>query len=62
MRRYTDKSRGRTLQLLSINHPYLDMRSRAAALLMLIGGELCPMAVGEKLGMSGQSVYNWVHT
>lgn len=27
-----------TLQQLSINHPYQDMRARAAALLMLAGG------------------------
>ncbi|WP_232440839.1 helix-turn-helix domain-containing protein [Burkholderia ubonensis] len=35
---------------------------RAAALLMLAGGKLRPMAVGAKLGVSGQSVYNWAHT
>ncbi|KWH26487.1 hypothetical protein WL99_22205 [Burkholderia cepacia] len=46
---------------MSINHPYLDMRTRAAALLMLAGGKLSPMAVGAKLGASGQSVYNWAH-
>ena len=51
-----------TLQQLSINHPYQDMRTRAAALLMLAGGKLSPMAVGAKLGVSGQSVYNWAHT
>ncbi|WP_080432492.1 helix-turn-helix domain-containing protein [Burkholderia ubonensis] len=51
-----------TLQQLSINHPYQDMRTRAAALLMLAGGKLRPMAVSEKLGVSGQSVYNWAHT
>ncbi|WP_244110189.1 helix-turn-helix domain-containing protein [Burkholderia ambifaria] len=50
------------MQQLSINHPYQDMRTRAAALLMLAGGKLRPMAVGEKLGVSGQSVYNWAHT
>ncbi|RQR48233.1 transposase [Burkholderia sp. Bp9126] len=50
-----------TLQQLSINHPYQDMRTRAAALLML-GGGLRPMAVGAKLGVSSQSVYNWAHT
>ncbi|HHV7525565.1 TPA: helix-turn-helix domain-containing protein [Burkholderia orbicola] len=47
---------------LSINHPYQDMRTRAAALLMLAGGKLSPMAVGAKLGVSRQSVYNWAHT
>ncbi|KVD59120.1 transposase [Burkholderia ubonensis] len=47
---------------MSINHPYQDMRTRAAALLMLAGGKLRPMAVGAKLGVSGQSVYNWAHT
>lgn len=52
----------RTLQQLSINHPYQDMRMRAAALLMLAGGKLSAMAVGAKLGVSGQSVYNWAHT
>ncbi|WP_323123668.1 helix-turn-helix domain-containing protein [Burkholderia alba] len=51
-----------TLQQLSINHPYQDMRTREAALLMLAGGKLSPMAVGVKLGVSGQSVYNWAHT
>nr|WP_080415597.1 helix-turn-helix domain-containing protein [Burkholderia ubonensis] len=50
------------MQQLSINHPYQDMRTRAAALLMLAGGKLRPMAVGAKLGVSGQSVYNWAHT
>ncbi|MGC3030617.1 helix-turn-helix domain-containing protein, partial [Burkholderia sp. DN3021] len=39
-----------------------DMRTRAAALLMLAGGKLRPMAVGARLGVSGQSVYNWTHT
>ncbi|OXJ21420.1 transposase [Burkholderia sp. HI2714] len=29
---------------------------------MLAGGKLPPMAVGAKLGVSGQSVYNWAHT
>ncbi|WP_175966511.1 helix-turn-helix domain-containing protein [Burkholderia sp. BCC0322] len=51
-----------TLQQLSINHPYQDMRTRAAALLMLAGGKLRPLAVGAKLGVSGQSVYNWALT
>ncbi|HDR9512260.1 transposase [Burkholderia cepacia] len=51
-----------TLQQLSINHPYQDMRTRAAALLMLAGGKLSPIAVSAKLGVSGQSVYNWAHT
>ncbi|KVP82172.1 transposase [Burkholderia ubonensis] len=51
-----------TLQQLSINHPYQDMRMRAAALLMLASGKLRPVAVGAKLGVSGQSVYNWAHT
>lgn len=51
----------RTLQQLSINHPYQDMRVRAAGLLMLAGGKLRPMAVADKLGVSGQSVYNWAH-
>lgn len=50
-----------TLQQLSINHAYRDMRMRAAAVLMLASGKLRPMAVGAKLGMSGQSVYNWAH-
>ncbi|KUY56368.1 MULTISPECIES: helix-turn-helix domain-containing protein [unclassified Burkholderia] len=51
-----------TLQQLSINHPYQDMRTWAAALLMLAGGKLSPMTVAAKLGVSGQSVYNWAHT
>jgi transposase len=50
-----------TLQQLLINHPYQDMRTRAAGLLMLADGKLRPMAIGEKLGVSGQSVYNWAH-
>ncbi|KAG8148512.1 helix-turn-helix domain-containing protein [Burkholderia catarinensis] len=50
------------LQQLSINRPYQDMRTGAAALLMLAGGKLRPMAVSTKLGVSGQSVYNWAHT
>lgn len=29
-----------TLQQLSINHPYQDMRTRAADLLMLAGGKM----------------------
>ncbi|WP_232440876.1 hypothetical protein [Burkholderia ubonensis] len=48
-----------TLQQLSINHPYQDMRTRAAALLILAGSKLRPMAVGAKLGVSGQSIHNW---
>ncbi|WP_063901152.1 helix-turn-helix domain-containing protein [Burkholderia ubonensis] len=51
-----------TLQQLSINHPYQDMRTRAVALLMLVSGKLRPMAVGTKLGVSAQSVYNSAHT
>ena len=51
-----------TLQQLSSNLPYQDMRTRAAALLMLAGGKLRPMSVGAKLDVSGQSVYNWAHT
>ncbi|MEB2558818.1 helix-turn-helix domain-containing protein [Burkholderia cenocepacia] len=50
------------MQQLSINHPYQDMRTRAASLLMLAGGKLSPMTVGAKLGVSGQSVYNWALT
>ena len=34
----------------------------AAALPMLAGGKLRPMAVGKELDVSGQSVYNWAHT
>jgi transposase len=51
-----------TLQQLSINHPYQDMHTRAAALLMLAGGKLRPMAIGAKLGVCGQSIYDWAHT
>ncbi|KUY85238.1 hypothetical protein WS50_30760 [Burkholderia territorii] len=42
-----------TLRQLSINHPYHDMRTRAAAQLMLAGGKLRPIAVGAKLLVSG---------
>lgn len=47
------ESEEQTLQQLSINPPYQDMRTRAAALLMLAGSKLSPMAVGAKLGVSG---------
>ena len=50
-----------TLQHLSINHPYADMRVRAVGLLMLAGGKFRPAAIGERLGVSAQSVYNWAH-
>ncbi|MCA8052814.1 hypothetical protein [Burkholderia arboris] len=35
-----------TMRQLSINHPYQDMRTRVAALLMLAGGKLRPMVFG----------------
>jgi transposase len=43
------------LQPLPINHPYQDTRTRAAALLMLADGKLCPMEVGaNRIGFARQ--------
>ncbi|AIP55387.1 hypothetical protein ISG08_27915 [Burkholderia pseudomallei] len=52
----------RNSQQLSINHPYQAMRTRVAALLMLAGDRLRPMAVGERLSVNRQLVYNWAYT
>ncbi|WP_425468154.1 helix-turn-helix domain-containing protein [Paraburkholderia guartelaensis] len=45
---------------MSINHRHRDMRTRAAGLLML-GLGLKARAIASQLGVSGQSVYNWLH-
>ena len=47
-----------TLQQLSINHPWRDARTRAAGLLLLAAGEH-RTAIGAKLNVSHQSIYNW---
>ena len=47
-----------TLRQLSINHRYPDMRTRAVGLLMLAEGKFSATTIGERLGVSGQSVYN----
>jgi transposase len=48
----------KTLLQLSINHPWRDARTRAAGLLCLHAGEH-PRAIGNKLNVSHQSIYNW---
>lgn len=49
-----------TLQQLSVNHKHRDVRTRAAGVLLLGHGfKLTEIAL--KLGVSGQSVYNWAH-
>jgi transposase len=49
-----------TLQQLSINHGHRDARTRAAGLLML-ARRIKPKVIADRLGVSGQSVYNWSH-
>lgn len=49
-----------TLQQLSVNHKHRDVRTRAAGVLLL-GRELKLTEIALKLGVSGQSVYNWAH-
>jgi hypothetical protein len=49
-----------TLQQLSINHRHRDTRTRAAGLLLL-DRKVMPKVIAEQLGVSDQSVYNWLH-
>ena len=48
------------LRQLSLNHPWRDARTRASGLLELHGGAH-PSQIGERLGVSHQSIYNWSH-
>jgi transposase len=48
------------LQQLSVNHKHRDMRTRATGV-MLLGRKVKLTAIASKLGVSGQSVYNWAH-
>ena len=48
-----------TLQQLSLNHRYRDIRTRAAGVLQLSSGGLSAYDVAAALGVSHQSVYNW---
>lgn len=52
------------LQQLSTDHPYQESRKRAVALPLVAParGKLRPIAVGAKLGVSGQSICYSVHT
>lgn len=50
-----------TLQQLSINRRYQVRACVRQALLMLTDGKLMPMAIGEKLGVIGQSMSNLAH-
>jgi hypothetical protein len=47
-----------TLQQLSLNHKHRDMRTRATGV-MLLGRKVKLTEIASKLGVSGQSVYNW---
>jgi transposase len=47
-----------TLRQLSLNHHWRDARTRAAGLLELNAGAH-PTQIGERLGVSHQSIYNW---
>ena len=47
-----------TLQQLSVNHKHRDARTRAAGVLLL-GRGVKLTEIASKLGVSGQSVYNW---
>ena len=49
-----------TLQQLSVNHKHRDARNRAAGVLLL-GRRIKLTEIASKLGVSGQSVYNWAH-
>src|ERR1700730_11651765 len=49
-----------TLQQLSLNHKHRDMRTRATGVMML-GRKVKLTEMASKLGVSGQSVYNWAH-
>ena len=49
-----------TLRQLSRNHHWRDARTRAAGLLDLFAG-VHPTKIGERLGVSHQSIYNWRH-
>jgi transposase len=49
-----------TLQQLSVNHRHRDARTRAAGVLLL-GRRVKLTEIASKLGVSGQSVYNWAH-
>lgn len=49
-----------TLRQLSLNHHWRDARTRATGLLSLFAG-VHPAKIGEQLGVSHQSIYNWRH-
>ncbi|WP_407675321.1 helix-turn-helix domain-containing protein [Paraburkholderia sprentiae] len=49
-----------TLQQLSVNHKRCDVRTRAAGVLLL-GRRVKLTGIASKLGVGGQSVYNWAH-
>ncbi len=49
-----------TLRQLSLNHHWRDARTRATGLLELHAG-VHPSQIGERLGVSHQSIYNWRH-
>lgn len=49
-----------TLQQLSLNHPWRDVRTRAAGLLLLASGIHLKQA-SMQLGVSYQTAYNWRH-
>jgi transposase len=49
-----------TLRQLSLNHHWRDARTRATGLLDLFAG-MHPTKIGERLGVSHQSIYNWRH-
>ncbi|RQU58764.1 helix-turn-helix domain-containing protein [Burkholderia cenocepacia] len=50
-----------TLEQLSANHRHRDIRTRAAALLLIDKGVSVPNTA-ERLGVSVQSPYNWMRT
>ncbi|MBC8742606.1 helix-turn-helix domain-containing protein [Paraburkholderia sp. UCT31] len=54
------ESEDQTLQQLSVNHKHRDVRTRAAGVLLL-GRRVKLTEIASKLGVGGQSVYNWAH-
>jgi transposase len=49
-----------TLEELALNHRHRDIRRRAAGLVRLGQGET-PKTIAQRLGLTPQVIYNWVH-
>ncbi|WP_031364891.1 helix-turn-helix domain-containing protein [Caballeronia sordidicola] len=55
------EAENQTLHRLSVNHKHRGVRTRAAGVLLL-GRRVKLTEIASKLGVSGQSAYNWAHT